>query len=298
MSERSLGGGSVVLQGAVDMHIHFGPEPSVMRLSGSSPTVDPIEAARDAADLGMAAIVLKPHEFASCLAAYHARQAVPSVGVFAGMCCDHPMGGINPAAVETALRGGAKVIWLPTISSRQTSAEQLSFLFGVTEGIPVTDRDGRLLAPVRAVMELVAEYDAVLATGHITKAEHVAVVREFGRQGRIVVTHAMLRGFGPELSPPECVELADLGALIEFAAHTCMGTPAGLAHTAAAIQAVGPERVILSTDYGWSPAEPRLPRPAAGFRRYIDALWEAGATEGQLRQMACDNPARLLGLIG
>lgn len=48
------------------MHVHVGPEPSVMRLSGTSTTVDPIEAARDAADLGMAAIVLKQLRRMAC----------------------------------------------------------------------------------------------------------------------------------------------------------------------------------------------------------------------------------------
>jgi microsomal dipeptidase-like Zn-dependent dipeptidase len=62
-----------------------------------------------------------------------------------------------------------------------------------------------------------------------------------------------------------------------------------------AIDAIGPEMVVLSTDYGWNS---ELPRPAAGLHAYVDALWDVGASEGQLRQMVCDNPARLLGMAG
>jgi hypothetical protein len=62
-----------------------------------------------------------------------------------------------------------------------------------------------------------------------------------------------------------------------------------------AIGAIGPEQVVLSTDYGW---HNELPRPAAGLHSYVDALWAAGATEAQLRRMVCANPARLLRLAG
>jgi microsomal dipeptidase-like Zn-dependent dipeptidase len=51
--------------------------------------------------------------------------------------------------------------------------------------------------------------------------------------------------------------------------------------------------VVLSTDYGWSD---ELPRPAAGLHSYVDALYEAGAKETQLRRMVCENPSRLLQL--
>ena len=298
MSERELHGRRVDLDGAIDMHVHFGPEPFVSRLSQATFSVDPAAAARDAAAAGMAAIVLKPHEFGSAVAAHLAQAAAPSVTVLSGICCDYPVGGLNPAAVETALRAGGKVVWLPTISSRQSDPAQLAMLFGDLPGIAVIDDEGKLVEPARVIMELVREYDAVLATGHITRAEHVAVARDFGRRGRLLVTHAMQRVFGPELTPAHCVELADLGAMIEFSAHTCAGIPAGATTIAAAIRTVGSSRVILSSDFGWTPPEPRLPRPAAGLQRYIDGLWEAGATEQELRRMACANPARLLGLAG
>ena len=61
-----------------------------------------------------------------------------------------------------------------------------------------------------------------------------------------------------------------------------------------AIDAIGPQMVVLSTDYGWNE---ELPRPAVGLHSYVDALYEAGATEVDLRRMVCENPARLLQLI-
>ena len=47
------------------------------------------------------------------------------------------------------------------------------------------------------------EHEAVLATGHISAAEHVAVARAFGARQRVLVTHAMEDLVGPKLSAPE-----------------------------------------------------------------------------------------------
>jgi hypothetical protein len=66
-----------------------------------------------------------------------------------------------------------------------------------------------------------------------------------------------------------------------------------VADVVSAIGAIGPERVVLSTDYGWSN---ELPRPAAGLRSYVDALWDEGSSEAELRRMVCENPAHLLQL--
>jgi hypothetical protein len=108
------------------------------------------------------------------------------------------------------------------------------------------------------------------------------------------VTHAMNSGAGPGLSIADCVGMAELGAHVELAVATCMaGHGPAAPEVVRAIDAIGSRQVVLSTDYGWSD---ELPRPAIGLHDYVDALWQAGAKEAELREMACDNPARLLRL--
>ncbi|HZQ57171.1 MAG TPA: DUF6282 family protein [Acidimicrobiales bacterium] len=285
--------GKVALGGAVDLHCHFGPESVI----GTPHSVDAVGAAADAADLGFLAIVLKSHDFPSNAVAYAAQQQVGGVRVFGSICCDYWVGGVNPTAVETALRDEAAIVWLPTIASRQDVVNGVAALLGIRgDGIELLDEEGRLRPEVRDVLDLVAEHDAILATGHTSTAEHFAVAREFGRRGRLVVTHAMNAGAGPNLSVQECVELAELGAHIEISAATCMGSHGpSVADVLRAVRAIGPARVVLSTDYGWTND---LPRPAPGLIGFVDALWEHGAGEEELRTMACDNPARLLRLAG
>jgi hypothetical protein len=252
-------------------------------------------AAADAADLGFLAVVLKSHDFPSNAVAYAAQQQVRGVRVLGSICCDYWVGGVNPTAVETALRDGAAIVWLPTISSRQDVLNGVAALLGIPgAGIELLDEDGELRPEVRDVLDLVSEHDAILATGHTSTIEHFAVARAFARRGRLVVTHAMNAGAGPNLSPRECVELADLGAYIEISAATCMGSHGpSVDDVLGAVRAIGPGRVVLSTDYGWTRD---LPRPAPGLVGFADVLWDHGAGEDDLRTMVCDNPARLLRL--
>jgi hypothetical protein len=282
----------IVLDGAIDLHCHFGPETVI----GVPHSVDAFEAARDAAELGFAAIVLKSHDFPSNSVAYAVAQTVEGVHIRGSICCDFCVGGLNPAAVETALRDGAAIVWLPTISSQQDVVNGVAAMLGIPgPGIELLDEQGQLSPAVEEILSLVAQYDAIAATGHTSTAEHFALARNFAKRGRLVVTHAMNAGAGPHLSVQECIELAQLGAHIELAAATCMaGHGPSVIEVVKAIEAIGPERIVLSTDYGWNS---ELPRPAAGLLEYVDALWELGASETQLRQMTCENPARLLRLI-
>jgi uncharacterized protein DUF6282 len=278
----------VDLTGAVDLHVHFGPDAHRER------SVTAVDAARDAAAAGHAALVLKSHDYPTSAVASVVDDLVPGVRAFGGICCDNSVGGMNPAAVEVALRLGAKIVWLPTLTSRQDFDSGIMGRLGLSgEPVDVCDDKGELLPPTREVLKLVEEYEAVLATGHVSRDEHFAVARA-RRAVRVLVTHAMEPLAGPNLSIEDCVALADLGATIEVTALTCLGAMASrpIEDIVACVRAVGPERCTLATDYG----QKANPRPADGFQAFADALAAAGIEEKEIRTMACTVPCRLLGL--
>lgn len=280
----------VDLSGAADLHCHFGPDAHRQR------SVDALEAAEDAASAGHAAVVLKSHDYPTAALAAVVDKVVDGVRVFGGICCDREVGGVNPAAVETALRLGAKVVWLPTLSSRQDQRNGVAARLGIPgPGLVVADEEtGELLAETREVMDLVAAHDAILATGHVSATEHLAVARAFGRRGRLLVTHATEELAGPNLSVAQAVELADLGARIELCAMTCIGALAtrSVGELARCAAAVGVGRCTLATDYG----QAANPRPAAGLQAFADAMASEGLSEAEVRTMACTNPVNLLGI--
>jgi hypothetical protein len=291
--------GKLKVEGAIDLHCHYGPD-FIIPGHNLQPSVTAIAAAREAADAGFAAIVLKSHDFPTAALAYTLNEIVPGVHTFGAITLDHQVGGLNPWAVEHALRLGAKIVWLPTVASYQDYLNGVGPRLGYPgPGIRTTDNDGNLLPAVRHILDLVAQYDAILATGHITADENYKIAREFARRGHVVITHAGEPAAGPHLTQAQCAELAALGAFIELTAQECVPhlgyPPCPVKEVARRIEAIGPNKVVLSTDYGYST---EVPRPAPGMRDYLDGLWEAGVSEAKLNLMAADNSARLLRLTG
>ncbi len=276
-----------LIVGAIDMHCHHGPDPHRAR------SVDAAEAVAEAEALGMAAIVLKSHAYPTGPVAVLMQKTVPRLRVFGGICCDFEVGGLNPAAVEVALRTGARVVWMPTFSS-VVDRRKLGL---PGPGIPLLDEHGGLVPAAEEILRLVRAHDAVVATGHVDLAEQFALVDAARALGvKTVMTHALETLVGPDHTLAHVVEMADRGALIEFTYLTCI--PGGMAATeepatfARAMMTVGPGRAIMSTDFGQAAS----PHPADGMRLFIDEMLRAGVPPAAVDVMARRNPSRLLGL--
>ena len=170
-----------LLEGAMDIHVHCAPDPRVDR-RGSA-----IDMAQQARDMGMLGMVLKSHEFPTHPVAYTASQAVPGITLIGGVALDLEVGGLNPAAVESAAKVGGRVVWMPTFSARADRQHK-----GLNGGIYLLDDQGRLVPEALSVLEIVKSYDMVLSTGHISTEESMALVSQARNMGieRIVVTHA------------------------------------------------------------------------------------------------------------
>jgi len=284
------------IENAIDLHCHFGPD-AVGTIVTDASAPSPLENTKGARDSGHAAIVLKSHSFPSMQLAAEVERQTPGIRVFGGICTDQATGGLNPDAVATALRLGAKIVWLPTINSHQDWLNGRAQVFDIRgEGLRVVDEAGEPLPLVREIFDLVRQHDAILATGHVTAAEHYAVIKAFAREGRLLVTHAGEPQAGPRLTPEQCRELAELGATIELCAYSCgahHGAAISHADMARMIRTIGCAHCVLATDYGFSRSHAE---PAAGFREFMEQLWAEGITEAELTQMAAARPAELLGL--
>ncbi len=289
------------VENTIDLHCHFSPD----HLGGKAlekgldcrTGMSPVESAKEAIASGQTGAVLKSHSFATPALADALGRLFPDFRAFGGICTDYISGGLNIHAVEAALIMGAKIVWLPTLNSANDHAGANVCEFD-GPGISLIDDDGRLIDAVHQIFALVREYNAILATGHISATEHYAVVREFDRRGKVIVTHAGEKGGGPNLSSDQCVELADLGAVIEFCAHACDDAFGRIGRTpleiAERVHRAGAHRCVLSTDYGFMK---EVPAPITGFRNFLERMWsEGGISEDDLAQMASRNPAELLNI--
>jgi hypothetical protein len=273
------------LAGAVDIHVHTAPD-NVER------AIDAIEMAGLARDRGMRAIVLKSHYESTAALAYVVRKVVPGIEVFGGIDLNLTVGGINPAAVAHMAQvtgGWGRVVWMSTFDSEHqvTRSKQSRPFVRVSRG-------GELLPEVREVIALIAKHNLVMATGHASPAESLAMIREARRLGvrRMVVTHAMVSLIG--MTVAQMREAAAEGAYIEFVYNALVGAKPALTidQYVAAIRQVGPQSCILSSDLG----QPGNPLPPDGLAAFVQAMLERGVTQADVDRMVKENPARLLGL--
>lgn len=276
---------ATALTGTIDIHVHALPDSRPRAL-------DAVEAARNAKDRGMRAIVLKNHyEFTSGLA-YIVRKQVSGIEVFGGVDLNLPVGGINPAAVDYMAQtsgGWGRVVWMPTFDAENAvrfAKENRPFVS--------VSRAGDLLPPVKEVIGLIAKHNLILATGHSSAEEGLMLLREGRRQGvrQMVVTHAMNPPI--QMTVAQMQEAAKLGAFIEFVGGS-LATPDAqmrMDRFADAIKKIGPEFCILSSDLG----QQGNALPTDGFSAFLAAMRARGLTAQQVDVMSKQNPARLLSL--
>ncbi|MHB8322803.1 MAG: DUF6282 family protein [Candidatus Dormibacteria bacterium] len=292
MMQRTYGGPLVSVKGASDLHCH--PYPDLFpRLA------DDLDIARAARDAGMRAIVLKCHHENTVSRAYLVQRVVPDIQVYGGIVLNNYVGGLNPAAVEASLRLGGAEVWMPTVDAGYHAE-----LHGGTGGydsqgggvkgqaIWVTDKNGKLFPEVKEVLDLVAQYGAILGTCHLSPREIVTLVKEARDVGvdKIVVTHPFFKV--PNLDIPTIEELVRLGAMPEFG--YCTVSPAW--HYAApekiveAITRVGASRCLLVSDTG----QRHNPLPHEALRVFAQTVFEKGVSEADVHTMIRTNPANLL----
>jgi hypothetical protein len=291
-----------LVRGAYDVHIHVAPD--VMRRR-----IDDVVLAERFAAVGMAGFVLKSHYVPTAERAAVVRRARPGVDVLGAVTLNASVGGMNPIAVEIAGRGGAKVVWLPTVDSANQRNCQTAEPDGATppmwaqlqddlraagmaaDPVDVLTPEGDVTEGTRQVLRLIAKHDMALATGHLHQDESARVIDAAVAEGvrRIVVTHPEFTS--QRIGAQRQRELAAKGALLE----RCFTTP----YTGKVewdlwfhnIRAAGPENSVLSSDLG----QPFNPPVEDGLALCADRLLEAGFGDDEIRVMAVHNSRWLVG---
>jgi Family of unknown function (DUF6282) len=267
-----------------DLHVHSAPC-LLPRLADDAQTVDWYEAA------GFSGCVLKGH-YEPTAGRAHAAGAGRRVAVHGAIVLNAAVGGLAPAAVAAALSLGARVVWMPTLDARAHRLVGLGRLRGTGGAdlaVPPLDRAAE--PPVLRILDLVAEADAVLATGHLSRDEIAWLVPKARAAGvrRIVLTHASFTV--PGLTAAEARALAELGAYVEVTAFQLLHQPGmSAARLGAIVRETGPQHCVLSSDAG----QPHSPPAPEALRLLVAELERVGLARGELESMAADVPEALV----
>ncbi|SUZ69258.1 uncharacterized protein METZ01_LOCUS22112 [marine metagenome] len=289
-----------LLVGAIDLHCHSGP--SVMPRS-----IDHLEIAREASKVGMKALLFKDHYYSvtpvTQLLMKHFQDL--NVELLSGVPLNNTSGGFNRYAVDHGIKLGANLVWMPTFSAaNHIRAHQQDKDFEkkfpttkekMLEPIPLSilDDSKKLLDEVKFILDLIAENDLVLSSGHLHISEIWVLFDEAKKRGvkRLLCNHPT---YIIGASYDDITELVKLGSYIEHS--MCMFvekskyqfySPEELDQM---IKAAGIEKTILGSDLG----QVGNPSPVDGFRGVINMCLDLGYTKEDVHQLVAANAAKLM----
>lgn len=282
----------VSLKGVIDMHVHSNPD---IRHRA----YDDFELMEAAIRVGARAIVIKTHQGTTMDRAYLCNrhnelvhQGDNNFTMFGSVTLNRQVGGINPAAVESGLKLGAKVIWLPTQSARNHLLQNKQSIQNCVDVI----KDGRIVPELKEVFRLIKEFDAVLGTAHLSPAECFRVVEAARDAGvkKIVVTHPEWWLVGMSIEDQVRI-VRDYDVLLEH----CFAQPLGqgkyksnMEMNLEAVLACGYRNVMVSTDGG----QVENPHWEIALAQYIGYLSEHGIPDDQIYYMTRTIQEGLLGI--
>ncbi len=288
-----------LLVGAIDLHCHSGPA-AMPRI------LDHHEELMDAAAAGFRAVLYKDHFYPGMAHAILLEKLFPETNVrlFSGIALNNASGGINPHAVDHAIKLGGKIVWMPTLSAAnhinvQNSGQAKTFpktSQKMLDPTPLTalDANGRLTDDTKQVIDLIAEADIILSGGHLHASELHLVFDEAKRRGvkKMMVNHPT---YIVGCSDADIRQLASLGVTMEHS--ICMFIEGkskkysadDLAHL---IEIAGVDNTILSSDLGLVGSQ----RPVDGFRSITQMLLDLQMPQTAIKKLISGNAAAFLNL--
>jgi hypothetical protein len=189
--------------------------------------------------------------------------------------------------VELALKMGAKTIWMPT-QHAENHLQKIEGRTGVLSAL-----DGRhVVSQLEDILRVIAEHDAILATGHLSVKEQLILIERAKALGvrKIVVDH-------PEahiIAMPQSVQLQLIN---DYNVYMCrcsvyFDLKRAYASTLETLQNIGIKNTILSTDAG----NIALPQWDELMTEQLEFFLQNGISTGQLDEMTRKNPAKLLAI--
>lgn len=269
-----------------DCHVHAAPDVAD-RFGDDRDVLQTYERA------GANGFVLKGHH-ESTVGRAHSLARQSGLAVVGGITLNHPAGGVNPAAVAAALGAGGRVVWMPTADAHTQEKAHLPRLCDrevrlgrAVLGVPPVEPGAEEAANL--VLALIADHDAVLATGHLSGAECHWLLERARHYGinRILLTHPSYTV--PGLDAAAVAELAAAGGSVEITAYQLLHQPGCTASQLVEVVRAAGQRLVLSSDAG----QPDSPPPPEALQRLVDELAAQGVDRGLLEAAASSVPAGL-----
>ncbi len=289
-----------MMEGAIDVHCHIDFE-----FSAKERKREPeFQWLPKAEAMGMRGVVLKSHWWPTVnVVPYILAPAQTKVALWSSVALNITAGGPNPCVIEACAELGGKMAFLPTWSARNdverkgfsnriksyyknhTQLENPNYYF--------LDDKGKLIPRGREIIECCKAHDLTLGMGHVSWQESLAFIeaaRDMGFSHRIVVNHVQSHIINMPVDAMK--RAAEMGAFLEACWNALAPGRMDSPELVQQFRQIGLQQVVASTDY----FRPYSPNPAELFRMFLGMLHEGGLSKEEVKQVACSNPAKLMGL--
>lgn len=264
-----------LLEGSYDLHVHSSP-------SHVKRNIDDINLIKIASEYKMAGVMIKNHyEPTSGRAELLNLHFDFYTKAYGGVVLNHPVGGINPYACESALRLGAKIVWLPTRDSKQSlKYGNMKGDFFNREGISILDSRGELIKEFKEVVEVIKKYDAVLATGHVSPEESFKVC-DYAIKNKIKVILTHPDWIRTKISTDKQIELSKKGVFIEKVWANLDDGDCSEEEYIGVMKKVNFENIFITTDRGYYAKK----TPIESLKDCIEFLLNKGVDKKNISKM-------------
>ena len=293
----------------IDMHVHIGPE--LLRRKYSAEAL-----AAEARREGFG-VVMKNHFIPTTAQVSQLRRPDDKVAFVGSVALNFGCGGVDDHGVRSALSGWKTdvtaadpdperfVVWMPTMCCeahlRCYDRRDLSEAWGIKRqytrfyaegtGYRFDSADSQKMAAMRRTLEIIRDYDLILATGHLDRTETITIVQlahEIGIR-RIILTHPLFQS--TELDLETMRRMWDrFGAYSELCFSNLAMDHMTYDQYLGVIEAVGPQGVVLSSDVG------QIFSPPVGdaLREFFTEFQARGIREDDIVEMSVLNTNKLL----
>jgi Family of unknown function (DUF6282) len=252
----------------------------------------------------MRGVVLKSHWWPTVNVVPYILAAVQTkVSLWSSVALNITAGGPNPCVIEACAEVGGKMVFLPTWSARN-DVERKGFSSRIKSyyknhaqldnpNYEFLDEKGKLITRGYEIIECCKANDLTLGMGHVSWQESLAFIeaaRDMRYSQRIVVNHVQSHIIGMPVDAMK--RAAEMGAFLESCWNALAPGRMDSPELVQQFREIGLSQIVASTDY----FRPYSPNPAELMRMFLGMLHEGGLSKEEVKQVACVNPARLMGL--
>lgn len=289
-----------IIRKTIDLHVHVGPE--IIPRKFTVPELLRYESGK------LKGIAVKNHFFPTIAMNIKETLAKEDPFIINSVTLNTYIGGFNADIIRASAQLSSRpiIVWFPTIhaenglkqQTEEIPAEWIGKQSKITlvsssniSGLSVLDANNQIKPEVIEVLKAIKQYNAILATGHLSWQESRALIRYAIMElhiKKIIVTHPIYQKI--KMPVPVQQELAKLGAYMEqcFSMYSIDHIP--MQDIVEQITAIGAENCILSSDVGQIFSK----SPSEALREFFTLLNKAGISEKELRLMAIENPDQII----